>query len=71
MAAQTNNLHNLQELKNEIGLLRSFIIGIAGKDKEGNYRPEFIRRILRAANEKPAHLFHSAKGFSEHVHKCS
>ncbi len=40
---------------------------MAGKDKEGAYRPEFIDRILLAANEKSIHRFSDAKSFLEHL----
>lgn len=52
-------------IKQEVKLLKSFIIGIAGKDKEGDYRPEFVQRILRASREKPKHTFSDAKEFLE------
>ena len=50
----TKQLNNLSQ---EITMLRSFIIGMAGKDAEGEYRPEFIKRILKASLEKPTHRY--------------
>lgn len=50
-------------LTQEIQLLKSFMIGIAGKDKEGVYRPEFAQRILKALREKPKHTFRDANEF--------
>ncbi|MEX2033472.1 MAG: hypothetical protein WD889_02860 [Candidatus Colwellbacteria bacterium] len=29
------------------------------KDQEGEYRPEFVREILKAAKEKPTHRYNS------------
>lgn len=54
---------SVSELKKEVGLLRSFVIGIAGKDSEGEYRPEFVQRILRATGEKATHTFQGYKSF--------
>ena len=50
----TKQLNNLSQ---EVTMLRSFIIGIAGKDPEGKYRPEFVRRIKKAALEKPIYHY--------------
>lgn len=47
----------LNSLSQEVTMLRSFIIGIAGKDPEGEYRPEFVKRIKKAALEKPTHYY--------------
>ena len=50
-------------LKHEVELLRSFVIGFAGRDKEGSYRPEFVKKILGALNEKPRHTFSGSASF--------
>jgi hypothetical protein len=50
-------------LKTEVRLLRSFIIGFAGRDPEGEYRPEFVQKIMAAAKEKPIYKFLNAKAF--------
>lgn len=47
----------LTNLQQEVGLLRSFVIGLAGKDREGQYRPKFVRQILRALKEKATRRF--------------
>lgn len=57
------------ELKREVGLLRSFVIGIVGKDKEGRYRPEFVEKTLRAAERRPLHLFTSPHSFLTKLRK--
>lgn len=57
------------ELEKEIKLLRSFMIGIAGKDKEGNYRPEFVKKILRVAQEKEKFTFKNGRSFLSHLQK--
>lgn len=47
----------LNKLKQEVFTLRSFLISIVGEDKEGNYRPEFVKEIIKAAKEKPDLVF--------------
>jgi hypothetical protein len=51
------------KLEAELKLLRSFLIGMAGKDKEGNYRPEFVEKALKAAQEKEQFTFKNATDF--------
>lgn len=51
-------LHNeVRDLKQEMQTLRSLLIGLLGRDEEGEYRPSFVREILRAAKQKPTHMF--------------
>jgi len=50
----TKKLNNLSQ---EVTMIRSFIIGMAGKDPEGEYRPEFVKRIKKSALEKPAYRY--------------
>jgi hypothetical protein len=63
MATQTYTQPKFSKLEREVKLLRSFSIGIAGKDKEGNYRPEFVKKILRAAQEKGKFIFKDKESF--------
>ena len=43
----------LNDLTREVRLLRSAVIGlIAERDPEGEYRPEFVRKILRLTKQK-------------------
>jgi hypothetical protein len=53
----------IDDLKKEVRLLRSFVIGLAGKDKEGDYRSDFADKILRTAKEQPTRTFTNAKAF--------
>ena len=48
-----------QELKQE--LMKEFIAPLLreARDPEGEYRPEFIRRVLKAEIEKPKYRFNS------------
>ncbi|OGY30115.1 MAG: hypothetical protein A3F35_03340 [Candidatus Woykebacteria bacterium RIFCSPHIGHO2_12_FULL_45_10] len=59
---------NLQE---EVKLLRSFVIGIAGKDEEGEYNPEFVGRILRALKENADYKFSDSKTFLDQIQKTN
>ncbi|MBI2626331.1 MAG: hypothetical protein HYW69_01920 [Candidatus Nealsonbacteria bacterium] len=54
---------NIAKLQEEINILRSFVIGITGKDKEGNYRPEFVKKILKSAKEREEFSFKGTKHF--------
>ena len=64
-----NEEKNIANLQQEVGLLRSFVVGIAGKDKEGNYRPEFIRKILESSKEKGEFVFKDGKSFLARLRK--
>lgn len=61
---------NMLALTKEVKMLRSFAISIVGRDPEGEYRPEFVRKILRAANEKPQFRFSNAKEFLAQIRKA-
>ena len=54
-------------LQREMLQLRSFLIGIAGKDDEGEYRPEFVREILEASEEQPQFTFQNGKEFLRQI----
>jgi hypothetical protein len=45
----------LKNLAKEVGLLRSFVIGMAGRDKEGAYRAEFVDDITRVSANASLH----------------
>ena len=47
----------ISALEKEVKQLRSFMIGLSVKDTEGEYRPEFVEKILRASNEKTSYRF--------------
>ena len=56
-----------RELEKEVELLRSFVIGQAGKDPEGRYNPAFVRRILKATKEEPTYEFKNTESFLRHL----
>ena len=45
----------INNLTSEMARMRSFFISVAGRDAEGEYRPEFIEEILNTADQKPSH----------------
>lgn len=59
----TKQLTKIKKLEREVTLLRSFFIGIAGEDKEGEYRPEFVREIMKSLSERPTRRFRSPEAF--------
>lgn len=58
---------NISELQKEIGTLRSFVIGVLGRDKEGTYRPDFVRKVLKTASEKGSFAFRNREAFLKKV----
>lgn len=61
----------ISDLKKEMGMFRSFLIGAIAKDPEGNYRPDFVKRILQLSKEKADFTFKNAKGFLQEIQKSS
>ena len=61
-----NQLENLQR---EVRSLRSFVIGLAGKDEEGNYKQSFVKKILDLSKEKIDHTFGDKRSFLTHLKK--
>jgi hypothetical protein len=51
------------ELANEVKRLRSIVIGLVGRDKEGSYRPAYVRRLLRIAAMPATHTFKDSETF--------
>ncbi len=52
----------VRTLSREVASLRSILIEVvSNRDDEGEYKPEFIREILRAKHEKPT-LSYDGKG---------
>jgi len=61
----------VSDLKREMGMFRSFLIGALVKEKEGEYRPEFVKKILRLSKEKAELSFKDAKTFLAQIQKSS
>lgn len=62
---------DISDLKKEVRTLRSFLIGALAKDPEGEYRPEFIKRIFQLSKEKTSFTFKNAKSFLKEIQKSS
>lgn len=56
-------------LERDVGLLRSAVIGLIGRDPEGEYRPKFVRRIFESLQEKPDYTFTSPEQFLADIRK--
>jgi hypothetical protein len=57
-------------LKQEVLLLRSAVVGLVGKDKEGQYRPELVKSVLADLNRKATHNFVDPESFLEEVKRA-
>lgn len=53
----------VNNLTNEVKVLRSLVISVIGKDNEGEYRPAFVKGVLKAARQKPTENFSNSKDF--------
>ncbi len=60
--------NQISQLQAETGFLRSFVIGILGKDKEGEYRSDFVKKALKANQKDSCACFESKKSFLEKLH---
>ncbi|MBI2444291.1 MAG: hypothetical protein HYV42_03575 [Candidatus Magasanikbacteria bacterium] len=54
---------NKYQLTAEVKLLRSSLIGFLGEDEEGEYRPEFVAKILHRSQQSPTRVFRGARDF--------
>lgn len=66
MYAIIKNMNQLT-IKQELTLLRSAVVGLVGKDKEGNYRPEFVSEMLSSASRKPVKNFTTPEDFLKQI----
>jgi len=64
-------LNRKSNLKEEVRALRSFIIGVLGRDREGEYKPEFVRKVLKAARERAIFTFKNKRAFLKQIGKKS
>ena len=60
---------DIRDLVQEVVMLRSFVIGMAGKDSEGEYQAEFVTRILAGSKEKIIGSFNNSAGFIKMLQK--
>lgn len=59
--------NRIRSLERELARYRSLMISLAGQDEEGTYRPEFVERVLLAAEERPTRVFSSPSSFLKDV----
>jgi hypothetical protein len=69
MPQALRNKYQISELQEEVRILRSFVIGIIGKDKEGKYNPEFVEKILQSSQEESKHTFKDSASFLKQIYK--
>lgn len=50
-------------ISREIRMLRSLAVSLVGRDSEGMYRPEFVRRILQSVSRTPTKRYTDKKSF--------
>jgi hypothetical protein len=58
---------NPATLKDEVKLLRSAVIGLVGKDQEGNYRTAFVREMFSDLKRKPTQSFENGADFLKKI----
>jgi|CXWL01.1.fsa_nt_gi hypothetical protein len=56
-------------LKKEVAMLRSLAVSLVGRDAEGEYRPEFVEKILRSPVQKTLKKFTTATAFLKELRK--
>jgi len=61
-----NQIENLQR---EVVSLRSFVIGLVGRDEEGKYKPAFVKKILKLSQERADHIFNDKNSFLTQLRK--
>lgn len=69
MPQMLKNKLRISAIQEEIKLLRSFIIGIIGKDKEGEYNPSLVNDVLKSSKEKPQYKFKGKHSFLKQILK--
>jgi len=60
---------NQLSLKQEVTLLRSAVIGLVAKDREGQYRPEFVMEMFSSTKRTPTTTFKNAEQFLAEISK--
>ena len=59
----------LEQVHNELLELKSILFGYIAErqnedcDSEGEYRPEFVEKMLKYSKQKPTHIFKDPKSF--------
>lgn len=59
----------VNDLSQEVVVLRSLFISVIGRDSEGMYHPAFVKSILKNIKHKPTGRFTTAKNFLKRLKK--
>jgi len=62
-------LQELNNVKEELKIVKSLLISLVGTDAEGNYSPGFVKEIFKASKEKPKYSFKNEKHFLAQLQK--
>lgn len=62
-ASQAMRIAVLERQMAELRSVVSRVVSKEDRDPEGEYRPEFVREILKAAKEKPTRTFKDPESF--------
>lgn len=60
-------MKKIKEIERKIELLYSALVGLIGKDKEGIYRQNFVKKILKLSEKKPKYRFANKNNFLNQV----
>lgn len=60
----------VNNLRKEVKTLRSLVISVIEKDKEGEYRSAFVKSVLKATERKPAAIFKNSKAFLKKLNRA-
>ena len=58
--------HEVKELRQETEFLKNIVLAVI-RDPEGDYKPEFVKRVLQKAQSKPEFSFKSSVLFLKHI----
>lgn len=59
----------LTKLKHDVDLLKSAVLWFIGRDLEGEYKPGFVRKLLRLSKEPAIYEFDTVKDFMKDLQK--
>jgi len=60
----------VMNLSQEVATLRSLVISVVSeRDPEGEYRPEFVKKVLEAMKEQPGIVYQGKGSFLKQLKK--
>lgn len=54
---------NITKLQKETQVFRSFMVGLLAKDREGDYKSTFVKKIAKISADKPVGTFEDKESF--------